>query len=182
MMFSAVNEQQLSLGLVLCASAIAAYTDLRTRRIPNVVPAGLLAAGLLVAAAGGWQHVLISSFIFVGVFLLGTLLFSLQLIGGGDVKLLAAAAAALGWPDTAAFLLYTIFAGGLLGVAIALWRGRMRPMLANLRAMLIPVLSGLRPSTLPSAVGSMPYGIAIFAGAAALAAGDTIGLSLRMFS
>lgn len=181
-MFATVNEQQLSLGLVLGASALAAYTDLRTRRIPNAVPAGLLAGGLLVSAIAGWQHALISTALFVGVFLVGTLLFSLKLIGGGDVKLLAAAAAALGWPDTAAFLLYTILAGGVLGVAITLWRGRMRPMVANLRVMFIPVLSGLRPSTLPSVVGSMPYGVAIFAGAATLAAGDTIGLSLRMFS
>lgn len=181
-MVAVMNEQQLSLGLVLCASAIAAYTDLRTRRIPNAVPAGLLAAGLLLAATGGWQHALMSTGLFVAVFLVGTLLFSLKFIGGGDVKLIAAAAAALGWPDTAAFLLYTILAGGLIGVAITVWRGRMRPMLANVRAMFTPVLSGLRPSTLPSVVGSMPYGVAIFAGAATLAAGDTIGLSLRMFS
>jgi prepilin peptidase CpaA len=171
---------QLELALVLCVAAIAAYTDMKTGRIPNVLPASLLVAALILTGLAGWQSAAISAALFVLVFSLGTLLFSLKLIGGGDVKLLAAAAAALGWPDTAAFLLYTILAGGVLGLIIALARGRLRPMLANMRAMLFPVLSGVRPAPVPSAVGSMPYGLAIFAGAATLAAGYALGLNLRI--
>jgi prepilin peptidase CpaA len=114
------------------------------------------------------------------VFAAGTFLFSLKLIGGGDVKLLAAAAATLGWPDTVAFLLYTIIAGGVLGIAITLLRGRLRPMLANLGTMIFPMLSGLRPAAVPSAVGTMPYGLAIFAGAVTLVAGNAFGFALRI--
>lgn len=175
-----MNYHLAALTLVLIASAIAAYTDVRTRRIPNALPAGLLAGGLGLSAAAGWQQAAIALSLFAVVFAFGTLLFSFHLIGGGDVKLLAAAAAALGWPDTAAFLLYTILAGGVLGLTIAVFRRRLRPMFTNLRNMAIPVLSGMSPGAVSSSVGSMPYGLAIFAGAVALVAGSTLGLSLRM--
>ncbi len=169
----------IGLSLVLIAAAIAAYSDIKTRRIPNALSAALLAGGLALHATAGWQSEAISIGLTLAVFAVGTFLFSLKLIGGGDVKLLAAASAALGWPDTAAFLLYTIIAGGVLGVAITIARGRLRPMLSNLKTMALPALFGLRPAAVPSAVGSMPYGVAIFAGAAALTVGTTLGLHLR---
>jgi len=162
---------RVALALVLLAAACSAYTDLKTGRIPNALVAALLAAGLALSVLGGWQTAAISVGLFLAVFTIGTILFSLKLIGGGDVKLLAAGAATLGWPDTVAFLLYTVLAGGVLGVAITLARGRLRPMLANLRMMIFPMLLGLRPAAAPTAVGTMPYGLAIFAGAAALFAG-----------
>ena len=170
----------LALALVLVAAAAAAYTDLKTRRIPNALVAALLVAGLTLHAMQGWQSSAIVVGLCLAVFAVGTLLFSFKLIGGGDVKFMAAAAAALGWPDTVAFILYTVIAGGLLGVAIAVARGRFRPMLANLKTMLFPVLSGLRPAAVPSAVGTMPYAVAIFAGAATLAVGNALGFTLRI--
>lgn len=169
-------NQAIGVALVLSASAIAAYSDVRTRRIPNSLCAGLLACGLFISVFGGWQHAVISVALFAAVFLAGTLLFSMKLIGGGDVKMLAASAATLGWPGAPWFLLYTILAGGVIGVAIALARGRMRPMLSALKAMVLPMISGLRPAVVPSAAGSMPYGLAIFAGAATLAACDTLSV------
>jgi prepilin peptidase CpaA len=176
------NDHLIALLLVLAAAAIAAYTDLRTRRIPNALSAALLVGGLSLSVAGGWQHAAVSIALFAAVLLAGTLLFSLKMIGGGDVKLLAAGAAALGWPDAAMFVLYTILAGGLLGIAITLARGQLRPMLANLRTMIFPVFTGLRPAATPSVVGSMPYGLAIFAGAATLAVTYFLGLSWGIFS
>lgn len=172
-----------ALVLVLVIAAVAAYTDVRTRRIPNALPAALLAAGITLHAMHGWQSAAISIGLFVGVFAFGTFLFSYKLIGGGDVKLIAASAAALGWPDTAAFLLYTMLAGGLLGVALSLAHGRLRAVCGNVKTIVFPMLSGVRPAPLSSsAVGTMPYGLAIFAGAATLALGNAFGLSLRMFS
>jgi prepilin peptidase CpaA len=175
-----VNTHTIALSLVLVAATIAAYTDLRTRRIPNALSAALLVAGLSLSGTAGWQHAAIGVALFGAVFAAGTALFSLKLIGGGDVKLLAAAAAALGWPDAAVFLLYTILAGGALGVAIAVIRRRLRPMVSNLRTMIFPVLTGVRPAAIPSAVGTMPYGLAIFAGAAALTLGNALGFALRI--
>lgn len=170
----------IALALVLIAAAVAAYTDVRTRRIPNTLAGAVLAFGLTLHAFDGWESFAISVGLCLAVFALGTGLFAFKLIGGGDVKLLAAASAALGWPDTAAFLLYTIIAGGILGVAIAIARGRLRPVIFNLKSMIFPVLSGVRPAAVPSAVGTMPYGVAIFAGAVILAIDSTLGFHLRI--
>jgi prepilin peptidase CpaA len=173
----------IALTLVLVIAAIAAYTDVRTRRIPNALPAALLAAGVTLHALHGWQSAAISIGLFLGVFAFGTFLFSFKLIGGGDVKLMAAAAAALGWPDTAVFLLYTMVAGGLLGVALSVAHGRLRPVCDNVKAIVLQLVSGVRPAPLSSsAVGTMPYGLAIFAGAATLALGNAFGLGLRIFA
>ncbi len=170
----------IALALVLLAAAIAAYTDVKTRRIPNAISAGLLAGGLALQLMHGWQGLAIGLGLFFGAFAAGTVLFSFKLMGGGDVKLIAAAAAALGWPDALAFLFYTIIAGGLLAIAIAIARGRLLPVLNNLKLMIFPVLSGLKPAAVPSAVGTMPYAVAIFAGAATLAIGNAFGLNLRI--
>lgn len=161
---------------VLLASAIAAITDLRTRRIPNAVSAGLAAAGLALHAVQDPHGLGICIALLIAVFLSGTFLFSLGIIGGGDVKLLAAAAAALGWPQTGPFLLYTIFAGALLGIAIACARGRLRATFSNIFAMAMPMAAGGRPSLVVSAAGTMPYGVAIFAGACTLALVQQFGL------
>jgi prepilin peptidase CpaA len=177
-----MNSMLLALTLVLIIAAIAAYTDIKSRRIPNVLPASLLAAGIALNALHGWQSAAISIGLFLGVFALGTFLFSFGVIGGGDVKLIAAAAA-LGWPDTVAFLLYTMVAGGVLGLVMSAVRGRLRPMFANVKSIVFPMLSGVRPAPISSsAVGTMPYGLAIFAGAATLALGNAFGLTLRIFA
>jgi len=167
---------------VLTTAAIAAYTDVTSRRIPNALPAALLAAGIALGALHGWQSATIGIGLFVGVFAFGTFLFSFGLLGGGDVKMIAAASAALGWPDTAAFLLYTMVAGGVIGLSMSAARGRLRPMFDNIKAIAFPMLSGVRPAPVSSAVGTMPYGLAIFAGAAMLALGNAFGLNLRFFA
>jgi prepilin peptidase CpaA len=159
----------LYIALVVAASAVAALTDLRTRRIPNLIPSVLAAAALFLHAREGWGSLAISAAVCVAVFLAGTVLFSLNFIGGGDVKLIAAAAATLGWPQSLPFLLCTIFAGALLGIGIALARGRLRATIGNLYVMAVPISAGMRPTAVSSAAGTMPYAIAIFAGAIALA-------------
>ena len=170
----------IALLLVLVIAAAAAFTDVTRRRIPNQLPALLLCTGFLLQATHGWQSAVVSIVLFLGAFAFGTFLFSLKLLGGGDVKLIAAACAALGWPLAAGFLLYTILAGGLLGISIAVARGRLRPVFENVKSLAFPLLSGVRPAPISSAVGTMPYGLAIFAGAATLAAGKHWAFNLRI--
>ena len=97
----------------LTIASLACVTDLRTRRIPNVLTFGAALAGLLYQfvsggidglghAALGW---LVGAVIFILPFALGGL-------GGGDVKLLAALGAWLGPGDVA--------------LAVALYRSRRR--------------------------------------------------------
>ncbi len=163
--------------MVVLAAAAGAVTDLRTRRIPDAVPATLVVAGLAFSAMHGWQSLGVSAILLVAVFLLGTLLFSLHLVGGGDVKLIAAASATLGWPQTGPFLLYTIFAGALLGTGIALTQGRLRATVANICAIATPMVAGGRPAAITPAVGTMPYGVAIFVGAVTLALTNALGFN-----
>jgi len=151
--------------IVLIACAAGAITDLRTRRIPNVIPISLAVAGAIVAAVSGWQTLLVFAAIGVAVIAGGTVLFSFKLLGGGDVKLLAAACASLAASHLVLpFLLATILSGGVIGIAIAAMSGRLRATAEHLQAMALPVFAG--GSFTPVAHGTkMPYGLAIFCGA-----------------
>jgi prepilin peptidase CpaA len=133
---SAGTVSWLALGVFL---AVAVWTDLRARRVPN----GLVVCGLLVAlvvpylltestvrvspglsAVGAWA---------AGLILGGLLLWPLYLrgaMGAGDVKLMAMAGAFLGPMLTWRAVLYACVAGGVLGVALLAFqrlRGQARP-------------------------------------------------------
>ena len=132
---------------VFAISLIACVTDLRTKRIPNVLTFGAALAGLAahtalegsagaLTAAGGWFAGLV---IFIPFFALGGM-------GGGDVKLLAALGAWLGPYETLYLALYSGVAGGVLAVAMALARGYLRVALANVLDMIRYWReSGIRP-------------------------------------
>jgi prepilin peptidase CpaA len=132
---------------VVAISLIACVTDLRTRRIPNLLTFGAALAGLVahtaldgaagaLTAGGGWFTGLI---IFLPFFALGGM-------GGGDVKLLAALGAWLGPYETLYLALYSGVAGGVLAVAVAFSRGYLRAALANILDMLrYWRASGIRP-------------------------------------
>lgn len=167
------------IALVLVAAAIAAVTDLRTRRVPNALVVCLLVAGFVVSAAAGWWAIAGDAIVTCVAVLAGSVLFSLRLLGGGDVKFFAAAAGVLGYPDVAAFLLYTTVAGGVLALAYAGARGRMTESLAGVRAMALPLLAGAPPARITDGL-KMPYAVAIFAGALCLLAAHTCAPFLRI--
>lgn len=154
----------LAFALVLLASLIAAVTDLRTRRVPNVLVGALFVSGLALNAFAGWQAVALDLAIVALVVIAGTFAFSFRLIGGGDVKLLAAAAGTLGYPAGGNFLLFTLLCGGVVAIAFSAVRGRLGATFSNVRAMALPVFAGAAPAR-PQAGLAMPYAVAIFAGA-----------------
>lgn len=153
-----------ALAFVLAASLVAAVTDVRTRRVPNALAGGLFVSGLALNAISGWQFAAMDVAIVALVLIAGTFAFSMKLIGGGDVKLLAAAAGTLGYPTGGTFLLFTLLCGGVLAVAYAAVRGRLGVTYSNVRAMALPVFAGIMPAR-PQAGLAMPYAVAIFAGA-----------------
>jgi prepilin peptidase CpaA len=122
---------------VVAISLIACVTDLRTRRIPNVLTFGAAIAGLVVhtalegttgalTAGGGWLTGLI---IFLPFFALGGM-------GGGDVKLVAALGAWLGPSQTFWLAIYANLAGGALALCLVLSRGYLRQAFTNIVAIL----------------------------------------------
>jgi prepilin peptidase CpaA len=165
----------LEIDLLLAACAVAVYTDVRRRRIPNWLTAGLAAGAFAVHVPQGWA--VAGSALAAGlvIFALGTVAHSARVLGGGDVKLLAAGALALGYPDCVLFVLYTFLGGGILAVAFALAQRRLRSTLVNVRAM--AQTRTLLNDAAPSA--RMPYAIAIASGAAIVALADTILPAMR---
>lgn len=144
----------------LCV-AIAACSDFLTMTIPNRVSTILLGAFLVAAPLVGLGLPAIAIHLGAGllVFSIGFVLFALNVMGGGDVKVLSASAVWFGL--NASLLEYIIlvsFFGGLLTIAIMMLRGKSTQIYAAGLPVPTHILSG----------NKVPYGIAI--GAAAFAA------------
>jgi prepilin peptidase CpaA len=116
--------------LTFCALSLfvaAAVFDARERRIPNALCLGLALAGLLrlgIAVAAGVSPWLPAADLAaaLAIFLLGAVAFGFGLLGGGDVKLLAAGTLWVGTPGLSAFLVATVLSGGLLALLFLGWR------------------------------------------------------------
>ena len=127
--------------------AIACISDVRTRRIPNLLT--FPAAGLALVfhlATGGWSAAGTS----VGGWVLGGALFfpmfALRGMGAGDVKLLAAVGAWVGPGQVVLVALVTSIVGGAIGVVLALGHGYLRSAVANLWMLLMHWrVMGVRP-------------------------------------
>jgi prepilin peptidase CpaA len=157
-------------GAALAVALAACGTDLRTRRIPNVLTLGA-AGGACVyhLAVGGWGG-LGGALAGWGVGLVMFLpLFALRGMGGGDVKLLAALGAWLGPGQTVWLGLFTALAGGPLAVIVALSRGYLGRALSNVWGLLMFWrVAGVQPHptlTLDSpGAPRLPYAVPIATG------------------
>ena len=127
----------------------AAGTDLRYRKISNNLSLSILGLfGVLAASQllGGidWKTALLWPVVAATiVFAVGAGLFAARLMGGGDVKLMAAVALFAGPSLSLTFILYVTFAGGLVAAATLL-HARIR--------------------SADPAAAKVPYGVAITAG------------------
>jgi prepilin peptidase CpaA len=127
--------------------ALACLSDLRTRRIPNVLTISAAASAVLFhLATGGWSA---AGWSVAGLFLGAALffpMFALRGMGAGDVKLLAAIGAWLGPGQVAIVALATSIAGGVIAVIVALGHGYLRKALTNLYLVLLHWrIAGVRP-------------------------------------
>lgn len=101
----------------------ATVADLSRREIPDRIPIGITLWAVAAEALGwlpfGWVSLATG---FVTGAALGAVGFRLRSFGGGDVKLLAALGASIGFAAVWSLLFWTALAGGLLGL-VAKWRG-----------------------------------------------------------
>lgn len=154
----------------LVVAAGATVTDLKATRIPNALTmtsavAGILAHAVLPGGEGAATSVAGAAAglaVFFPFFALGGL-------GGGDVKLMAALGAWVGWPAIVSLALYTAIAGGVLAMAVAVAHGYMRQALRNIVALVkFWMVAGVRTEpalTLAHGRGPrLPYAVSIFAG------------------
>lgn len=142
----------LPLGLVT-----AALTDLFEMKIPNGIPLVLLLGFAALATVLGlpWRevgfHVMAGLIIFAVCFVF----FALNAMGGGDAKLMTAAAVWFGFnPSLVTFLAQVAVFGGILTLLILLIRSQSSRLLAL----------GLRLPRSLSVEKKIPYGIAIALG------------------
>ena len=121
--------QVVTIGIAIVAAA----WDLKTRRIPNFLTFGAALAAIVVHTflggwiAGGWAVAgwLVGAAFFLPFFALGGM-------GAGDVKLLAAIGAWLGPGPTVWVALFSLIAGGVMGLAVALAYGYLTQAIANI--------------------------------------------------
>jgi len=141
--------------------AVAAYGDVRTRRIPNELALGVGALGLLrMMLAGDSSAPLYTLGAAAVVFAVAFLLFRRDLVGGGDVKLLTAAALLIGYHDLLGFLFLMSLCGAFVSLAM-LTADKLGPMLRHSpRPAMLPVPENSRGT--PGRL-SVPYGVAIAA-------------------
>src|ERR1700690_3608510 len=120
------------MGAVLLA-LIAAWTDFRSRRIPNwlTVP-GMLIGVAANLALNGWSG-LKASLLGVGLGLILLLPFVLlRSLGAGDWKLAGALGAFTGPVLLTDLLLGSVFVAGVMAVALIIYKGRMRQTVRNI--------------------------------------------------
>lgn len=138
------------------AMAFAAAMDLFTMTIPNRISIGLVLAFLVAALVAplGWSE--FASHVGAGTLMLavGIAMFALGWLGGGDAKLLAAAALWFGFEGLIQYLVLVALAGG--GLALLIFGYRFLP----------PPLWLCRHEwamRLHTKAGGIPYGIALAA-------------------
>jgi prepilin peptidase CpaA len=133
--------------IALAVALVGCVTDLRTRRIPNVLTFSAAAAALMFhALQGGWSglgHAAAGLGVGLAVFLP---LFALGGLGGGDVKLLAALGGWVGPTTVLWTAAWTGIAGGPLALMLAFGRGYVRQAFQNVWLLLMFWrVEGLRP-------------------------------------
>ncbi|MGV8986622.1 MAG: A24 family peptidase [Cypionkella sp.] len=103
--------------------------DLATMRIPNWLVMTMLLGYVVLAPLAGFSLFQMALGLATGcaVFFLTIGAFAFGWIGGGDVKLMSVAALWLGLPQLAAFLLWTSLSGGVLTLALLLYRSMPLP-------------------------------------------------------
>jgi prepilin peptidase CpaA len=138
--------------VLLAISLIAAAIEDAVRlRISNVTCLAVFATALIAMAIRGfppelWQNVIV----FALLLLCGTAAFAARLLGGGDVKLLAAVGLWMSFPSAVWLLAAVFISGGVLAVLFILARP-MRRRIIDSRG---------KPGS-----SEIPYGLAIVSGA-----------------
>ena len=130
---------------------VAAYSDVKSFRIPNLLVTAVACLGVtrLIAAddLGVAVYTVGASVI---ILVIGFVLFWQGIVGGGDAKLITAAALLVGYHDLFSFLVVMGICGALISFAVLVIH-RFLPLYAGPRVALL----------LPTARLAVPYGVAV---------------------
>ncbi len=138
------------------AMAFAGAMDLFTMTIPNRISMVLVVVFGVAAVMTGMSWTGLANHLGAGALILtiGIGMFALGWLGGGDAKLLAATALWIGFEHLVPYLLIAGIAGGVLAIAILMYRSIMPPLWLARQEWAM---------RLHAARGGIPYGIALAA-------------------
>ena len=160
----------IALLIFLTACIGACVTDLRSRRIPNALTFGALVLALGFAAFRGPLPFAEAFGAAAVTMFAGMLVLGLGWLGGGDIKLLAAGAATVGFPNFLFVIAYIAIAGGAFA-AFTAWRdGRLRTVLTHV----VQSVAGKTAIAADPRAARVPYALAICAGTCYYAASESI--------
>lgn len=134
--------------------AVSAFSDMLTMTIPNRVSLLLLISFPVIAVFSGmpWNEVFLHFAAGLAVFVVVFALFALNVMGGGDAKLLATSAIWFGFHTSLMeYLIYVGLLGGLLTISILSLRSHVNSILGMGLPIPTPLLLAKK----------VPYGIAI---------------------
>jgi prepilin peptidase CpaA len=150
----------------LLVAAIAAWTDLRSRRIPNwlTVP-GLVIGTAASTVLGGWVGLktsLLGAALGLALLLPFVLLRSL---GAGDWKLAGALGAFTGPAGLLDLLIGSVFVAGVMAIVLVIYKRRLRQTMRNIGHILVSLITfrlpGHRVSLDNPESLKVPYGVAL---------------------
>lgn len=162
-----------AVALLLLVVLGAAVYDVRSRRIPNWLSMSGVLLGLALNAFlyQGWPGLKLSLQGLAMGFGVYFVLYVLRAMGAGDVKLMAAVGAIVGWRDWFGTFLITAIIGGMMALILVTSKGRVKKTLWNLSFIVSELKSG-RPAYMkreeldvrsPKALG-LPHGAVIAVG------------------
>ena len=137
---------EVALLAVLLAAAV---FDVLYRRIPNWLTVGGVVLGIAMNAVigpplAGIGFALAGLGVAFGIYVL---LYALRAMGAGDVKLMAAVGALVGWERWFGIFFITALIGGTMALILVVARGRLKRTLFNL-GFILSEMKSLRPAYL----------------------------------
>jgi prepilin peptidase CpaA len=138
--------------VLIAMVAAAAWTDLRTRRIPNWIPVVGAVIGVILGGLSSLAGAALGFGIFFVLYVAGGM-------GAGDVKLFSAVGALVGPQQIIVVFIFTGLIGGIAALALSASRGRLRETIDRTSALAVGIRSAATPESL-----RLPYGAVIAAG------------------
>lgn len=162
---------------LLVTVAAASITDVRSRRVPNVltVPA-LIVALFSWFPDGGVGGVGLALGCALATLVVGLLFQSAGVVGGGDVKLLAAVAAFSGWALFRELLIWTALVGGAVALLVLAYYRALLPLLREVASSAFDFLRfGFARNPVQGEGHKVPYATIIACGSVAAITATRLG-------